>query len=224
MTEIDLTPFCFVDSDGVSYPVLAQPFHRGLYTIASDHCILVRVPRGDGGDHDSGPDTSHLEMQIIREGLSSLPAVQLPFPKTCEKCQGGGKIIPCECAAFDDACEACSFMRGVPAYAPDENDCTCGHCLGRKVAHPIGAQVYLTPVLAIDPRYYGLLQELPGIRVDLSVDSTDEDAIRGVSFTFDGGDGTVMPLLTAPAENAPAYVAPIVRPDVYAELLPGEAF
>ena len=57
-----------------------------------------------------------------------------------------------------------------------------------------------------------------------TVDSTNEDAIRGVSFTFDGGDGTVMPLLTAPAENAPAYVAPIVRPDVYAELLPGEVF
>jgi hypothetical protein len=180
----------------------------------------VRVPRRDRCAHDSGPDTTRLETQIIREGLSPLPTVQLPVLKTCEKCQGLGKVIPCECAAFDNPCEACSFMRGVP----DENACTCGHCLGRKVAYPIGAQVYLTPMLAIDPRYYGLLQELPGIRVDLSVDSTDEDVIRGVSFTFGGGDGTVMPLLTAPAENAPAYVAPIVRPDVYAELLPGEAF
>jgi hypothetical protein len=27
-----------------------------------------------------------------------------------------GKVIQCECAAFDDPCELCNFTRGVPSF------------------------------------------------------------------------------------------------------------
>jgi hypothetical protein len=208
---IDLTPFCFVANDeDLSIPELKQPFHRGLYTLATDNNILVRVARRGGSDDDTGPETAHLEMQIVRENLSPLPVVRLPKLTKCQKCDGIGKVIQCECAAFDDACEFCNFTRGLPAHEPDAHAWTCGHCLGQKVAYPLGDQVYLTPVLAIAPRYYALLTHLPNVRVDLSVDSTGDDA-RGVSFTFDGGDGLLMPLVTRPIEHAPAYVAEAAR-------------
>jgi hypothetical protein len=208
---IDLTPFCFVDNDlDLSHPEISQPFHRRLYTLATDSNILVRVPRRESGDDDTGVETAHLEKQIVREGLSPLPAVRLPKLTKCQKCGGAGKVIQCECAAFDDACEFCNFTRGLPAHEPDAHAWTCSHCLGRTVAYPLGDQVYLTRVLAIAPRYYALLAQLPNVRVDLTVDSTGDDA-RGVSFTFDGGDGLLMPLLARPIEQAPAYVAEVAR-------------
>lgn len=208
---IDLTPFCFVDNDlELSHPEINQPFHRGLYTLATDTNILVRVPRRGGGDDDTGPETAHLEQQIVREDLSSLPAVRLPKLTKCGKCDGAGKVTQCECAAFDDACEFCNFTRGLPAHEPDTHAHTCSQCLGRKVAYPLGDQVYLTSVLAIAPRYYALLAQLPNVRVDLSVDSTGDDVL-GVSFTFDGGDGLLMPLVMRPIEQAPAYVAEAAR-------------
>lgn len=225
MSKVDLTPFCFVDNDQeLSYPDFNQPFHRGLYTLATDQNILIRVPRREGVDDDTGPDTAHLEAQIVREDLSPLPAVRLPKLRTCEKCHGIGKVVHCECAAFDDACEFCNFTRGLPAHEPDANAWTCGHCLGAKVAYPLGDQVYLTPVLAIAPRYYALLSQLPNVRVDLSVDSSGDDA-RGVSFTFDGGDGLLMPLATRPIEHAPAYVAEAARRSaMQAEALADDVF
>src|SRR5688572_11823473 len=142
---IDLTPFCYIDNDeDLSIPELNQPFHRGLYTLATDQNILVRVPRRGGSDDDTGPETKHLEKQIVREGLSPLPAVRLPKLRKCQKCDGAGKVAQCECAAFDDACEFCNFTRGLPAHEPDGHAWTCSYCLGRKVAYPLGDQVYLT--------------------------------------------------------------------------------
>jgi hypothetical protein len=92
------------------------------------------------------------------------------------------------------------------------------------VAYPLGDQVYLTPVLAIAPLYYALLAQLPNVRLDLSVNSTGDDA-RGVSFTFDGGDGLLMPLVTRRIEPAPAYVAEAVRRSaIQAEALADDAF
>jgi hypothetical protein len=150
--------------------------------------------------------------------------VRLPRLIKCEKCDGGGKVIQCECAAFDDACEFCNFTRGLPAHEPDAHAWTCGHCLGQMVAYPLGDRVYLTPVLAIAPRYYALLAQLPNVRVDLSVDSTVDDA-RGVSFTFDGGDGLLMPVVTRPIGQAPAYVAEAARRSaLQAEALADDAF
>jgi hypothetical protein len=224
MTTTDLTPFCFVDNDeDLSIPELNQPFRRGLYTLATDQNILVRVPRGEGSDDDTGPETAHLERQIVREGLSPMPAVRLPELARCQKCDGIGKVVQCECAAFDDACEFCNFTRGLPAHESDGHAWTCSHCLGRKVAYPPGDQVNLTPVLAIAPRYYALLAQLPNVRVDLSVDSTGDDA-RGVSFTFDGGDG-LMPVVTRPIKQAPAYVAEAARRSaIQAEALADDAF
>ena len=222
---IDLTPFCFVDNDeDLSIPELNQPFHRGLYTLATDNNILVRVPRREAGDDDTGPETAHFERQIVREDLSPLPALRRPKLSKCDKCDGVGKVIQCECAAFDDACEFCNFTRGLPAHEPDAHAWTCGHCLGQKVAYPLGDQVYLTSVLAIAPRYYALLMQLPNVRVDLSVDSTGND-VRGVSFTFDGGDGLLMPLVTQPVEHAPAYVDEATRRSVLqAEALADDTF
>jgi hypothetical protein len=222
---IDLTPFCFVDNDeGLSIPELNQPFHRGLYTLATDNNILVRVPRRESGDDDTGVETAHLEKQIVSEGLSPLPAVRLPRLSKCEKCFGAGKVIQCECAAFDDACQFCNFTRGLPAREPDAHAWTCGHCLGRTMAYPLCDQVYLTPMLAIAPRYDALLTHLPNVRVDLSVDSTGDDA-RGVSFTFDGGDGLLMPVVTRPIEQAPAYVAEAARRSaIQAEAFADDAF
>ena len=225
MTKIDLTPFCFVDNDlDLSCPELAEPFHRGLYTLASNNNILVRVPRRDVGKNDTGPDTTQHEQQIIHEGLSPLPAVRLPKLTKCEKCNGIGKVVNCDCAAFDDACEFCNFTRGLPATEPDAHAWTCSQCLGQKVAYPMGDQVYLTPVLAIAPHYYALLSQLPNVRVDLSVDSTGDD-VRGISFSFAGGDGLVMPLETRSIEHAPAYVAEAERRSAkQAEAFAGDTF
>jgi hypothetical protein len=130
---IDLTPFCFVDNDlDLSHPKISQPFHRGLYTLATDNNILVRVPRPDEVGDDTWVETTHLEKQIVREGLSPLPAVRLPRLSKCEKCDGTGKVIQCECAAFDDACQFCNFTRGLPAREPDAHTWTCSQCLAAR--------------------------------------------------------------------------------------------
>jgi hypothetical protein len=82
----------------------------------------------------------------------------------------------------------------------------------------------LTPFCFVAPRYYALLAQLPNVRVDLSVDSTGDDA-RCLSFTFDGGDGLLMPLVTQPVEQAPAYVAEAVRRSaLQAEALADDTF
>lgn len=58
----------------------------------------------------------------------------------------------------------------------------------------------------------------------MTVDSTGDD-VRGVSFTFDGGDSLLMPLVTRPAEQAPAYVAEATRRvAVQAEAFSGDTF
>lgn len=188
---------------------LSQPFSRGQYSYATNGHIIVRVPRICEDAETVWPNIEVVTAAITHASLSPLPLLDVAAPIECPTCKGYGAVRPH--ILFGDPCEGCKRCTWgyIPARKQTEDQEVCDTCEGRKVTWPKDAKVMLTPRCAISPRYYQMLAELPGIRIDLTVDcvstSWERDrAITGVSFAFDGGDGLVMPLRIYSAESRAA--------------------
>ena len=149
-------------------PYLHEPWSRDAHTYAANGYIAARVPRRDDvSENPKAPACERLFDKIDRSlPLRSIPHYDVPEPKAtdCSYCHG-------RCHEHD--CPDCS--------------CECEYCdgLGRNIA---SCSVALGPGL-FAARYIQLLATLPGILI-----APGPDRFTPAYFTFDGGDGLIMPM------------------------------
>ncbi len=202
---IDLTRFC--DASDVRANLRA-PWSRGGYSYATDGHILFRVPRReDVPEREDAPDLSKLDAEWNGKTYAPLPAIPNSLIKTCDLCRGKGRIVECKTCDGDGAieCSECGHERECPdcdgagawPAMPGQESVICWRCvgMGRKATFDAAA---LSPTRSFDPNYLLMLAELPGLA--FSIDAAAPDARGASHFTFEGGDGLLMPRLPDSAD------------------------
>jgi len=208
---IDLKPFC-----DPTRPHLAEPFNRGEHTYATNGRILVRVAKlPEAVEVPAAPGLQQLDSLIpdlteLGEYIE-LPAIPPEESEPCSDCASRGYLLKdIQCPACDGVgwltcvvcqsdshrCKRCNGDRCVPG--PDEpiNRESCKQCRGE--GRHIKQNNLLVGTQRFDCRYLRLLATLPKVRL---ANSTKLDSyIKGgqpvgaAKFTFDGGEGLLMPM------------------------------
>lgn len=198
---IDLSEFHRSYSDG-RYD-LSAPFQFGGFDIASDGCVLIRVP-GNGNLTYSDrrvPDLSQFNWDGFNvSGWKRWPKKRIVKrgDSQCRKCRGFGVTGRSDCSCI-----------GVHEFHNQScKKCDGSGVIGDKCAKCNGAgwfnQLALLDGDTISTRYESMISELPGVeflpdREAVNVRSTgyvgiDETQTVAIPFRFDGGVGLVMPV------------------------------
>lgn len=163
MGELDLKPFCSVDS---TREYLWTPFSFGDFTYATDGHIAIRVPNREGEKGHPDAPAAKLATYFSRAKTLTvpLPPANLPPPPDayifpCENCDGTGKVDGYTCFPCDGDGE---------------------FYLGEKVTVQIGRANYAA-------KFIRLLYSLPNARVE-----PNPDPAGAIYFAFDGGDGLLV--------------------------------
>ena len=206
-----LAKFCSSDA---TRPLLNEPFNFMDHTWASDGVILIRTPFFPGyQDHDGEKYNLALILNVFSTKSEDLAQSEDVPPMTidledCKYCSGNGQVWVCpECEGegcvspktdfntYDDVeCLSCGgdgyvFQeKAVRMVGPEHAKAiSCAACGGL-------GQTYPENVVSIGGAYYGakyvhLLSLLPGCKIRANAKHPDKPSL----FTFDGGDGLLMP-------------------------------
>ena len=179
------------------------PIVRGEFIFATNGHVMARVPKFDGiecGDGNGPKNIEGLMSDTVRDGLATIPA--LPEPEDCKYCQGKGFAYLCKSCdgegEFDHdgdeyTCKPCGGLGSVPEGS-DADRVECPYCDGtghRQQRVTVGASDF-------DRRYLAKLMSLPGCMIA----PHPTDANKTCYFTFDGGDGALMPMIKLDREAA----------------------
>ena len=182
----------FCSSDAIR-PALMEPFSLGPHTYATDGRVIIRVPVIAGVKTENiGADK--LEWNLPAGGtVCAIPEIQPPEMLACPDCKGTGKMKLCarcngkgwtrcfECG-HETECRTC---RGKTANNPDTPCCECDGA-GRYEA--FGQTVEIGGSL-FGAQYLRKIVTLPGLVFYVGTDAT-----QPAYFTFDGGEGIIMPI------------------------------
>lgn len=184
---LDLKPFCSTKEHVLE---IREPFPRGDFTYATNGHIMVRIPRRpEDAEVERAPHAEKLFDKAPLLALAPFPEINLPAAKIedCVECDGGTES--------PHSCPDCS--------------CECPKCEG-------DGQVEVMTTIELNgaifnTKYLRLIQALPGVLFPVAAPKAE-----GVRFTFDGGEGMVMPC----NGHATRYVRPdgtICDPEADAE-------
>lgn len=191
---------------------LLKPWINSGHAFASNGHIAVRVP-SDGlfsvVAHGEGqePNVGALVDNAKALGLPLMAIPELAPPEVCEACAGTGTAYECE------ECEGegsfthhgkeydCKWCNGLGQHQNGQGDPeTCFHCdgFGEKAYRPVAVGDS-----HFDRRYLALIAALPNAMIA-------PNGPAGVAyFTFDGGDGALMPMrVDHPAVEVPEHAEP----------------
>ena len=198
---IDLQRFC--SNDGERTVKIDMPFSAGEHTYATNGHVAIRVARIADVAREDGPDIGRIfKDRPPVTNLQPLPTFDLPNRPNCDRCTGKGATIDCtdcsgagtsvcdECGHESD-CENCNADGAFPCDPRQDGANVCSECNGVGIM-PINAQgwfLQIAPKLFINPGYLLWLKDLPNCKVDLGPNDG-----AGIWFTFDGGDGLLMPM------------------------------
>lgn len=186
---------------------LTKPMRQDGFLYASDGWIAVRVLDDqaiEAGEHPAKSNISKIfDKPIQPEALHPLP--ELPAAIKCKHCGGSG-------IQYFSICDECdgegSFTHGTHNYECKECDGdgsiynksghgvkqTCWHCSGHGEAdHHGGAVPIKIGGLHFKPHLLRMIASLPGARIE-HITPADETELPATRFTFDGGEGAVMPI------------------------------
>lgn len=194
---IDLDVFCARSYDLRKY--LQRPWvHKG-YTYACNGHVLVRVPCPKQLDADATEDNPLADKAvdlIAQTGKAAyIPLPAFPAPKRCLGCGGDGRRLMVKCedcggdgyfehGRYEYECKECDGDGFLDAAEGEDGAAMqdCPECGGIGFHHsgaPIGDSHFSTV-------YLRMLSDLPGLLICTNGD-------KGAHFTFDGGDGVLMP-------------------------------
>lgn len=180
--------------DYISY-YLHKPFDRGNYTYATNSHIAARVPKIDG--FEPIPDDKLKKLEELFDGNSRddfVELTKLPHPEKCTSCNGSGVGYKCpscdgegdfEHEGHEYDCKECGGS-GEVDDGDDAHKQPCWKCDGSGHA----AQPVKVGAGHFDRRYLAKLMELPGVKFA----PHPSDPMRIAYFTFDGGEGLLMPM------------------------------
>jgi len=202
MTIERLRDFCSVDETRWE---LLSPFTQGEHSFATDGRLVVRVPRLEGVSTEPRkadaaklflPDRGRLPVVEFPPRWQALPelwdecqscggtAKQKERVK-CAECDGTGSVTCGECGNDHD----CGKCRG-EGDVPGRPEVPCEDCDG------LGKIEVCTPVLGMpgevgfNDRYLRRVFSLPGVVMR----HDPAEAMEPAYFTFEGGDGLLMPM------------------------------
>lgn len=195
MTKEELCKFSDPDN-----PKICGPFSFGEYSYATNGHVLVRVPRladvpewkainGQAAQMFDGLDYSAMEQNLV-----GIPVFDVPEPVKCYKCHGKGKVSLCpECDGEGEVdldneyhtyeCE-CKTCDGEGSIAGNDAICTSCNGTGNERTHQkvsVGAALF-------SGHYLAMMDALGGTRIAVT------ETLAPAYFTFDGGDGLLMPM------------------------------
>ena len=197
-----LKKFCH---DDATRPNIATPWSAGEHSYATDGHILIRVPRlEDVPERDDVPAPDELFKIPEPPEWFALADMALPAQesteKTCPDCNGATAIEAKEEGYDCPECDGGGTVEFDNRYSDYEVDCkTCSgggkikKCEPCKSAGKITTQNMQPTQVGnahFQLRYLLLLKGLPGCKLGPS--AKDKDV---ASFTFDGGDGRLMPMI-----------------------------
>jgi len=170
---IDLKKFCYQYEDFPErFRQIGNPWSRHEYTFATDRKIIVRVPR-IMGTHDNrmAPDALNLPWNDRPTLSADIPDLPESIMEICKFCEGEPVI-----------CEKPRFV--------------CDDC------HGTGIQEVLQDIEVAgtwyNSKYLRIIKDLPDYEFfPVSIAGLTPDQMRGKAshFTFDGGEGLLMPIL-----------------------------
>lgn len=164
---MDLQQFCAEDN-----PRINEPWSRGEHTFATNGHILIRVPRiTDIPDIDGAPDAMRVWEKI-------------PMPP------GESAVIPDIPPAAWRVCQTCAEAEG-GIIDPECDDCD-GDGKFRDTAYTKVGE------MSFNDEYLRMIKVLPGYKFypavwESGIVNKGSNAPPSV-FTFDGGDGLLMPV------------------------------
>ena len=171
------------------------PILRGEFIFATNGHAMVRVAKFDGIDGDYGDKQNNIEDLInsaVRDGLA--PISGLPDPKLCECCHGTGYAYRCKSCDGEGSflhngeeydCKPCNSYGTIPdGDEADKVECwACHGSCHKQQRVEVGGSDF-------DRRYLAKIMDLPGAL--FAPHPTDQS--KPAYFTFDGGDGVLMPM------------------------------
>lgn len=174
-----LKEFC---SNNSALKKLCSPWSRGEYTYATNGHILVRVKRLDEiAENPASPDADNMFADNTKHPWQWM---DVPEPvwtvEKCECCQGTGKhcVAPAEIA-----CEE-----------RDEIGIDCRDCVGGEIKKGTVTIDGPQGKVAFDSKYIAMLRNLPGVKIGVLGNQCSPIPAIPSPFTFDGGDGLLMPM------------------------------
>ena len=181
--SIDLQAFC---GDGEIDFRIGSPFSKGEWTYATNGHIIVRVPLVAGLRED-GPNADKIFENATKGDRPSLILVTPELPPLsdaqavdCDDCDGTGLVH--DCPSCDCKCEECSGT---------------GLCDGASPDKAVSVQIGDVPFAC---EYIRLVSALPGLRITRPIKE------KPWWFSFDGGEGILMPLRAARETNIVAKI------------------
>lgn len=175
-----------------------EPWTRDGFTYATNGHILIRVPAlPDVPDNPGAPGISKtFAMFNISEESFDIPVLPAPQYSVCEECEGKGKGFTCpECDG-----------RGVVLWETNrhEYEADCLECDGDGIVNGncpgcggTGKRIerfgFKINGVSFDRDCLALLKNLPEIKIYPQPINTKVYSQSASSFTFDGGDGLIMP-------------------------------
>lgn len=199
MTIEELKPFCGSGKN-------ATPFSRENYTFATNGHILIRVFRvPEIAPRDDAPDLARAMAGFDAEAeWFDLPVVKVDKLR-CTTCNGAGQVCDCpECEGkgrisfrtdYNDYSVECESCDGEGVVSPGDFKCltekeeetkTCTNCDGGGFTFVIESTDI--GMAKIQNRYIAMIAKLPNAKIGITGELTM------ARFTFDGGDGLVMPM------------------------------
>lgn len=170
---IDLQKFCAVH-DPRNW--LEKPFTEGDFTYATNGHILVRVPRLDGYPdvHEKMRETCLKVFATNPQGslVPGLPADPAVKMIKCDVCAGSGEV-----------CDGCGGWNNIKRG----HEVDCDECDGTGEVESWGSNFVAVGCAHVEPRYLRLVKGLPNVMVYVNGEE------KALYFTFDGGDGLLMP-------------------------------
>lgn len=180
---IDLQQFC-ATNDGRLY--LMTPFSDDTHTLATNGHVIVRVPkRADTEGHKDAPRDKARALfdKSPLVGAVPMPAFNIPPPPP---------VVMEDCAWCHDGKE----------HDCPECTCECEECDGKGETEA-GEEAQITVRgVPFNARYIRQIFALPGLMLPGAV-TNDKDV--PMPFSFDGGEGLLMPMRDCSAEHDGAW-------------------
>jgi hypothetical protein len=201
--SIDLQRFCWADDYRKH---LRTPWaHKGHIYATNGH-ICVRVPAPDQAEaifpHAVGDSAAGIFDKVGERQYAPLPEFEMG--ETCHVCRGKGKYPQSKC---EDCDGDGVIVRGRHEYECKECDGdgwvddSEGEMRGCPLCDGYGTRskcIDFAGGVGYQARYLNLIKDLPGLMFATGGAVDDEhrtiDTIQPAHFTFDGGEGVLMPM------------------------------
>lgn len=193
-----LIQFCETDPDTYGFERYEHPFNIDGFTFATDGHILLRVPE-DTAYSQNKPIDAVLRLcwpaQVNNLTYAPLFSVNPPVEEVCNRCKGVTRKQEC------DECDGDGFVTWSNTLYNHDYEAECKSCEGTgevcecQECDGTGKKRAPQTIDIGGSRFNrALLFKITSLLHDVKMVIPAEGNLSTVHFTFDGGDGLVMPM------------------------------